>query len=237
MQADDKTFTGVEAEGAASFADDQPEDSISLEGDQPEDATAFLGDELDDAAAFGSYELDDAPPREAVEPQNRPPGAPAQVEKMPGSEGQAAQGRRKKVVFCAAAGLCALALGALMYGMILKPAKPAASASAPTTEPIPIKIHHFLPFDDFVIPFQRESNHYLSLSLSLRSADEAALNELNMNKGMYRGIIYDLLKANADQVVGHPSLAAIGERLADNLNAWLTAGRVDEVYITRFVIK
>ena len=155
----------------------------------------------------------------------------------PASEVPAALGRRKKVVFSAVAGLCALALGALMHGMMLKPAKTAAPASAPKAEPVPIKIYHFLPSDDFVIPFQRESNHYMSLSLSLRSADGAAMNELNTNREMYRGIIYDLLKANADKAVGHPSLAATEERLADNLNTWLTSGRIDEVYITRFVIK
>ena len=122
-----------------------------------------------------------------------------------------------------------------MYGIFFRTTEPPAPAAAPTAIAIPeISSQEF---EDFVIPFHRENNHYISLSISLESADRMVLNELKNKEEILRGRIYDLLKAHAQEAAGHPSLAATKEMVADSINAWLSAGRVDGVYITRFIIK
>ena len=132
-------------------------------------------------------------------------------------------------------GRCALAFGAAMYGAVFRPAKTADTV----TEAIPIAVPTYPSQDleNFVIPFDREDNDYMSLSISLRSTDGAVLNELGRKKEILRGRLYDLLKAHADQATGHPTLAGIKEIVYNGVNAWLSAGRVEGVYITQFIIK
>ena len=88
-----------------------------------------------------------------------------------------------------------------------------------------------------MIPFHRENNHYISLSISLESADGTVLHELKEKQEIFRGRLYDMLKTYAEQAAGYPTLAVTKEMVGDSINAWLSAGRVDGVYITRFIIK
>ena len=222
--------------GGSEFDDNVQEDAAGIELDE---LTPIEGDKLDEATPFSGSELDDdaqeqmdgredpisANSKEDDEADNREAPVAATETAIPGL--------RKKALLLAAAGLCMIVLGVAMYGTVFRPEKKAT----PKTVAIAIPRNPSLNFDDFVIPFLRESNHYISLSISLRSANGAVLNELNLKKEIFRGRIYDLIKAHVDQAAGHPSLAATKQMIADSINAWLTAGRVDGVYITRFIIR
>jgi len=238
------------------------DESVPAAGDELDEGTPFSGSELDEdtqkdaagieldasipvdgngsaeAAPFNGSELDDDVP-EAADGKEAPiPADPTEDEAADDQADQdsaaetAVSGNRKKMILAATAGLCTLALGAAMYGMLAKPVETAA----PPTPTMAIATKSSLDFEDFVIPFHRENNHYISLSISLESTDGTVLHELKEKEEIFRGRIYDLLKAHADQAAGHPSLAVTKEMVAGSINAWLSAGRVDGVYITRFVI-
>jgi len=240
------------------------DESVPAEGDELDEGTSFSGSELDEdtqadaagieldesipvegngsaeAAPFNGSELDDDVPEATDGTEDPIPADPTENEAADEQADQDAvaetpvSGNRKKMLIGATAGLCTLALGAAaMYGTLLRPVETAA----PPSTPIAITTKSTQDFEDFVIPFHRESNHYISLSISLESADGAVLHELKKKEAIFRGRIYDLLKAYAEQAAGHPSLAVAKEMVSDSINVWLSAGHVDGVYITRFVIK
>ena len=252
MQADDNTYTGIELDESVPHESDEQDESVSFEGDEQDESVSFEGNELDESASFEGNELDEETPlsgSELTDDASREEGGleellgadPVEAEVATEPEEKEAEtqtsvpGSRKKMLVTAAAGLCSLALGAAMYGIFFTTKEPAAPAATPPAIAIPEISSQ--DFEDFVIPFHRENNHYISLSISLESADRVVLNELKNKKEILRGRIYDLLKAHAELAAGHPSLAAAKEMVADSINTWLSAGRVDGVYITRFVIK
>lgn len=187
---------------------------------------------------FTGDELDDLLPDEAGEPQGSPSeGLPEELSADTREEGQiivveTAPGRKKKIIFPTLAGLCALTVGATLYGTILAPEKNAAPGAAPVV----MKTDASLDFESFVIPFHQENSHYVSLSISFRAVEKAVLAELRQKKEIFRGRIYDLLEAHAARRTGTLSPGVIKEIVADSVNQWLSAGSVDGVYITHFII-
>ena len=232
MQADDQTFTGIELD-----------ESVAFEGDELDEGRSFSGSELDDEAP-AEVDRDDAPveadPTESPKAADPLPEDNADGREDPGDAADKARpGSRKKALFTAAAGLCTLALGAAVVWTVLKPANTVAPAPVRVSVPaaLPRAANASLDFEDFVIPFHQGNSHYISLSISLRSADRAVMDELNNNQAVFRGRIYDLLKAHVQGDGGHPTLAATKEMIAREVNEWLTAGKTDGVYITLFIIQ
>ena len=218
MQADENTYKGIELD-----------ESVPFEGNELDDSTSPSGSErVDDATEAADRPEDTVSTHPAEEETD------SQVEQdIPA--GAAAPGNRRKVLFTATAGLCTLALGAAMYATVFRPTKTVAPATAPL--PAAMAVHPSLNLDNFLIPFHKENSHYISLSISLESAERAVMDELKKKKEILRGRIYDRLKAYAEGDGGHPTLATTKEMVSDSINAWLSAGRVDAVYITRFIIK
>jgi flagellar FliL protein len=251
MQAEEKTTMGIELDESASIEDGETDEGTPFSGSELDEDTqaGAVGIELDDAipaegnqmeegTPFSGSELDDDVPEGAEGKEDPIPADPSEDKAADdqADQGTAAEtpvsGNRRKLIIAATAGLCTLALGAAMYGTLVRPVETAA----PPTTPTAIAAKSSQDFEGFVIPFHRENKHYLSISISLESADGTVLHELKEKEAIIRGRLYDLLKAYAEQAAGYPSLAATKEMVAGSINAWLSAGRVDGVYITRFVI-
>jgi len=207
-------------------------------GDELDDSTPFEGDELDDSASFEGDELDDSLSDEGGEPQSSTSeDLPEDIAADNREQDQVivveiAPGRKKKVIFSTLAGLCALTVGATIYGMVRAPEKNAAPGAAPVV----MKTDAALDFESFVIPFHQENSHYVSFSISFRAAEKAVLAELRRKREIFRGRIYDLLLAHAARRTGTLSPGVIKEVVADSVNEWLSAGSVDGVYITHFIV-
>ena len=207
-------------------------------GDEIDESAPFEGDELDGSASFEGDELDDLLPDEAGEPQGSTSEDRPEALAADNREGdqviivEIAPGRKKKIIFSMLAGLCALTVGATLYGTVLAPKKNAA----PGAIPVVMKTDAPLDFESFVIPFHQENSHYVSFSISFRAAEKAVLAELRQKKEIFRGRIYDLLEAYAARRTGPLSPGVIKEIVADSVNAWLSVGSVDGVYITHFIV-
>jgi len=194
----------------------------------------LMNDELDDSTPFEGDELDDSRPDEAGDSQDTRSEDVALDDPVQGQVVvvETAPGGKKKIIFRTLAGLCALTVGATLYGTIFSPEKNAA----PGVSPVVMKTNASLDFESFVIPFHHENSHYVSFSISFRATEKLVLAELRQKREIFRGRIYDRLKALAARRASTLSPGVIKEIVADSVNEWLSAGNVEGVYIINFIV-
>ncbi|GAG19995.1 unnamed protein product, partial [marine sediment metagenome] len=91
-------------------------------------------------------------------------------------------------------------------------------------------------FHSFVIPLKENREFtYISLSISFSVPNIELKREMIEKKGRLRGIIYDMLREEMNKVKEIPPLEKLKESITRGVNAALSAGKVNKVYITNFL--
>ena len=214
------------------------ESEKQIAGNEPDDATAFAGDELDDATPFAGDELNDSSvlagetPGDSAAAESKKKSDSNSMEEASDILVETAPGRKKVVVLSLLAGLCVLAVGSFIGWNIFSPDPEKAN----TVVRMAIVPEQPVAFEAFVIPYNRNDHHYLSFSVSISMADNTVLHELKQNREIFRGKIYDLLKAYTAQHAVLPSPTTIKEVVENSVNTGLSKGRAGRVLITQFII-
>jgi flagellar basal body-associated protein FliL len=95
---------------------------------------------------------------------------------------------------------------------------------------------YMLVFDPFVIPFKGGGEYtYLLLSISLKLPNKQLKREITEVKEQIRGILYDALKEEINKTEDIPSVQELKDFLSEGLDVVLNKGKVDDVYITKFL--
>ncbi len=93
-----------------------------------------------------------------------------------------------------------------------------------------------LVFHSFVVPVKENKRFtYISLSISFNLPNKELRREMIEKKHQLRGIIYDILSAEIKKINEVPSFEKIKEVIIRGVNIALSAGRVNELYITEFL--
>ena len=91
-------------------------------------------------------------------------------------------------------------------------------------------------FHSFVIPLKEKRGlTYISLSISFNVPNKELRQEIIKRKDQIRGIIYDVLREEINRIEEIPPLEKIKGFLTRRVNMALSAGKVNEVYITKFL--
>jgi len=142
---------------------------------------------------------------------------------------------KKKVSLCIALGLCLLIGIGYLY---LKEKEFDIPQEEKTSQSHILKIpkDQLLLFPSFVIPLkERKRFTYISLSISLNVPNKELRQEIIAKKEQLRGIMYDILREEINRIEEIPPLEKIKEFLTRRVNMALSAGKVNEVYITKFL--
>jgi flagellar basal body-associated protein FliL len=92
-------------------------------------------------------------------------------------------------------------------------------------------------FDSFVIPYTGRKNYsYISLSVSFYLPQEAVRLEIDEKKHLLRGTIYELISRQAQQSGQGPSLLQLKDLIRKAVNRKLSAGQVNELFITHYLV-
>lgn len=104
------------------------------------------------------------------------------------------------------------------------------------THGLTIPEDQLLAFHSFVIPLKEKRGlTYISLSISFNVPNKELRQEIIEKKKQLRGIIYDILHEEINRREEIPSLKKIKGFLTKIVNRVLSAGKVNEVYITKFL--
>ena len=91
-------------------------------------------------------------------------------------------------------------------------------------------------FHSFVIPLKEKKDlTYISLSISFNVPNKELRQEIIEKKELLRGIMYDILREEINRIEEIPPLEKIKCFLTKRVNMALSAGKVNEVYITKFL--
>jgi len=182
-----------------------------------EDDKQFEGNELDDSLTDNSAENTDSDSREEI--------SDSAIEKPPG---------RRKIFFliAAAAGLCIVAVISYFYwGKTLPENK-----KAPIAIRIPMEQDRLVELNSFVIPNSAKNFDYLTFNVSFKIKESKLKKEMEMNRDLLRGKLYDLLQTHINQQTHIPSIEIIKDIVESGVNGALTEGNIDGLYITKFIV-
>jgi flagellar basal body-associated protein FliL len=92
-------------------------------------------------------------------------------------------------------------------------------------------------FPSFVIPLIKENRKftYISLSIYFNLPNKEIMGEMIEKKGELRGIIYDILREKINKTEKVPSMPELKGFIVRGVNAALSAGKVNEIYITKYL--
>ena len=91
-------------------------------------------------------------------------------------------------------------------------------------------------FQPFVIPFSENKEFtYFSLSISFNVPNKEIKREIIEKRNQLRGIIYDILREEMNKIKDIPPLDKLKSLIIRGINMTLSAGKVNEVYITKFL--
>ena len=92
-------------------------------------------------------------------------------------------------------------------------------------------------FPSFVIPLIKENRRftYISLSIYFNLPNKEIMGEMIEKKGELRGIIYDILREEINKTEKVPSMPELKGSIVKGVNAALSAGKVNEIYITKYL--
>ena len=106
----------------------------------------------------------------------------------------------------------------------------------PELDRLAIPKDQLLIFPSFVIPFRENKRFsYISLSIYFNLPNKELMREMIEKKGELRGIIYDILRQEINKLKEVPSLEELKGFIIRGVNTALSAGKVNEVYITKFL--
>jgi len=209
MQENDEQFSGDELD-KLSKSDSEESESISEEG-------KVSGDELDES--FMSEDVDD----ESISVEGNSKGIWAKYR------------GKKRLSLCIALGLCLLIGIGYFY---LKEKAFDIPQEEKTTQLHGLKIpkDQLLLFPSFVIPLKEKKGFtYMSLSISFNVPNKELRQEIIAKKEQLRGIMYDILREEINKTKEIPPLEKIKGFLTRRVNMALSAGKVNEIYITNFL--
>jgi flagellar basal body-associated protein FliL len=181
-----------------------------------EDDKQFEGNELDDSPTDNSTENTDSDSREEV--------SDSVIDKP--------SGRKKILLIAAAAGLCAVAIVSYIYWNKGIP----ENRKAPIVMRIPAEQDRLVELNSFVIPNSGKNFNYLTFNVSFKIKESKLKKEMEMNRYLLRGKLYDLLQTSINQQAHIPSLEIIKDMVEKGVNGSLTEGNIDGLYITKFII-
>ena len=107
------------------------------------------------------------------------------------------------------------------------------------TEVVPEAIPEvqLIKFDSFVIPYKGRKNYsYISLSASFYLQQEPVRLEIDEKRHLLRGTIYELIRKQTQKTGWDPSLQKLKNLILKAVNRELSAGKVDELYITHYLV-
>jgi len=91
-------------------------------------------------------------------------------------------------------------------------------------------------FHSFVIPLKEKKGlTYMSLSISFNVPNKELRREIIAKTEQLRGIMYDILREEINKTEEIPPLEKIKGFLTRRVNMALSAGKVNEIYITKFL--
>jgi flagellar basal body-associated protein FliL len=91
-------------------------------------------------------------------------------------------------------------------------------------------------FPSFVIPLKENRKFsYISLSIYFNLPNKEVMGEMIEKKGELRGIIYDILRAEINKTEEVPSMPELKGFIVRGVNAALSAGKVNEIYIIKYL--
>ena len=227
MQENDEQFSGDKLDepgGEESEATPEEGESSGGELDEPEDEESksvpeereFSGGELDES---GDEESESIP----------------EEEDSKGIEGKFRE--KKRLLLCIAVGLC-LFIGIGYLYLKWKKSNIPLNQKEETRQVnrLAIPEAQLLIFPSFVIPSKENRGFtYISLSISFNVPNKELKREMIEKKGQLRGIIYDILREEIHKAKEIPSLKKLKEFIIRGVNIALSTGKVNEVYITKFL--
>jgi len=90
-------------------------------------------------------------------------------------------------------------------------------------------------FHSFVIPLKKKGFTYIYLSISFNVPNKELREEIIAKKEQLRGVIYDILREEINKTEEMPPLEKIKSFLTRRVNMALSVGKVNEIYITKFL--
>jgi len=187
-----------------------------ISSDSEENDKEFSGNKLDESGAEESESVPEEEDPKSIEGKYR---------------------GKKRLLLCIAIGLCLL----IGIGYIYLKRKKSnirfnlKEETAQFSRPA-IPEHQLLIFHSFVIPFKENKKFtYISLSISFNVPNKEIKREMIEKKARLRGIIYDILREEIHKAKEIPSLEKLKEFIIRGVNMTLSAGNVNEVYISKFL--
>ncbi len=90
--------------------------------------------------------------------------------------------------------------------------------------------------DSFVIPFEQSTKFtYISLAIAFKCQGKELMEEMIREKGRVRGIIYDILSTEINELNDVPPLDSLKDVIIKSVNGFLSAGKINEAYITNLI--
>jgi len=206
MQENDDQFSGNELDESSKSVDEESE-PISEEG-------KFSGDELDESVDEES---------ESIREEGNSKGIWAKY-----------SGKKRLSLFIAL-GLC-LVIGIGYFYLKEKIFDTLQEEGTTQLQRLKIPRDQLLLFHPFVIPLKEKKGlTYISLSISLNVPNKELRREITAKKQQLRGIMYTILREEINKIQEIPPLKKIKGFLIRRVNMALSAGKVNEVYITKFL--
>ena len=145
--------------------------------------------------------------------------------------------RKKGIALCIALGLCCVIGGGYLY---LKQVRSHGSSyqkeEMKTVGRVPGTKDQLLPLHPFIVPFKENNKFtYLFLSIVFQFPNKQVEREILDLKDQLRGIIYDIVREEIQETKEGPSLEKLKFSVIEGVNGVLSSGKVDGVYITKFL--
>ena len=231
MLKNDDQFSGDELD-ESSKSDSEESESISEEeqpsGRESDESGDTEATSISEDGKVSGNELDESSMSEDVETES------ISVEGNP--KGIWAKYREKKrLSLFIALGLC-LVIGVGYFYMKEKAFDIPQEEETIQLHGLKIPEDQLLLFHSFVIPLKEKRGlTYMSLSISFNVPNKELRREIIANKEQLRGIMYDILREEINKTEEIPPLEKIKRFLTRRVNMALSAGKVNEVYITKFL--
>ena len=141
--------------------------------------------------------------------------------------------RKKRLVLLGVIGLCLIAVTSYIYLTRLFVQR----EKQPKIMPILTPDIQTLKFHPFVIPLKNDKKYsYMYLSISFIFPEKEIKEEMLKKKYLLRNIIYDLLSEHANQIEWVPALDQLKLLVVKGINDTLSSGKINDLYITRFLM-
>ncbi len=206
---------------------------ILISSDSEGNNDRVSGDELDEPGEER---------RESVPEDGQVSGDEEQRESVPEDEGpkgiwERYRGKTRLSLFIAI-GLCLLTgIGYLYLKGRVSNITVDKGGKIPQFDRLAIPKDQLLIFPSFVIPLIKENRKftYISLSIYFNLPNKEIMGEMIEKKGELRGIIYDILREKINKTEKVPSMPELKGFIVRGVNAALSAGKVNEIYITKYL--